>query len=82
MPQVTDGMAATVLGALRWTKSSHSNAQGDCVEVAALPGGRIAVRDSQQPGGPALIYPRAKMVAFVQGLKEGGFEGMAGRTLA
>ena len=33
---------------LRWTKSSYSGAPSDdCVEIARLPGGRVAVRDSK-----------------------------------
>ena len=34
-------------------KSSYSASQGECVEIAALPGG-AAVRDSKDPDGPAL----------------------------
>ena len=78
MPQVTDGMSATLLWGVRWTKSSHSNPFGNCVEVAELTGGKIAVRNSRHPGGPALIYTRAEMTAFVQAVKEGEFDEMAG----
>jgi hypothetical protein len=43
------------LSAVRWRKSSHSgDTGGDCVEVAGLPGA-VAVRDSKNPGGPALV---------------------------
>lgn len=34
--------------ALRWRKSSHSSASGQCVEVAYL-GSYVAVRDSKNP---------------------------------
>lgn len=78
MPQVTDGMPATLLRGVRWTKSSHSNPFGNCVEVAELTGGKIAVRNSRHPGGPALIYTRAEMAAFVQAVKEGEFDETAG----
>ncbi|MGH3854389.1 MAG: DUF397 domain-containing protein [Pseudonocardiaceae bacterium] len=78
MPQVADGMQATPSRGVRWTKSSHSNAYGDCVEVAELPGGKIALRDSRHPGGPALIYARAELAAFVHALKEDEFAEMAG----
>ena len=37
----------------RWAKSSYSFANGNCVEVARLPG-VVAVRDSEDPGGPVL----------------------------
>jgi Domain of unknown function (DUF397) len=78
MPQVTDGMPATLLWGVRWTKSSHSNPFGNCVEVAELTGEKIAVRNSRHPGGPALIYTRAEMAAFVQAVKEGEFDETAG----
>jgi hypothetical protein len=42
---------------VRWRKSSHSGDQGECVEIAALPGG-IAVRDSKNPDGPNLTLSR------------------------
>ncbi|MFG2683124.1 DUF397 domain-containing protein [Streptomyces sp. NPDC048392] len=54
------------------SKSSYSGNNGNCVEVAALPGGR-AVRDSKHPDGPALVLSAAEFSAFVQGVMDGGF---------
>jgi hypothetical protein len=31
--------------------------RGNCVEVAFLPSGEVAMRNSRDPGGPALIFP-------------------------
>ncbi|HET9894762.1 MAG TPA: DUF397 domain-containing protein [Streptosporangiaceae bacterium] len=58
----------------RWRKSSASNPSGSCVELTALPSGEIAVRNSRYPTGPALVYKRAEMAAFVAGAKNGEFD--------
>lgn len=68
MPKVTNGMPA--LG-VTWRKSSHSNPNGNCLELATLATGLVAVRDSRDPGGPAQIYPRAALAAFVRAAKGG-----------
>ena len=72
--QVTNGIPATQLPMARWRKSRASNPSGCCVEVAALPDGTIAVRNSRDPGGPALVYSRAEVAAFLTGAKNGEFD--------
>ena len=62
-------MSTTDLSGVTWRKSSHSNADYSCVEVADLHNGHRAIRDSKNPTGPALIATSAEWAAFVTGLK-------------
>ncbi len=39
-----------------------------------MPGGTIAFRNSRDTSGPALIYPRTEVAAFLHGLKNGEFD--------
>jgi hypothetical protein len=39
-----------------------------------LPDGEVAVRNSRFPGGPALVYTRAEIAAFLAGAKDGEFD--------
>lgn len=48
-----------------WRKSTPSgNSGGQCVEVAANLPGVVAVRDSKDPTGPALVIEPAAWAAF------------------
>ncbi|MFD7131170.1 DUF397 domain-containing protein [Streptomyces sp. NPDC059894] len=73
MSSVPNGVRASELD-VRWIKSSHSNAEGNCVELAVLEGGGVAVRNSRDPEGPALVYTPAEVAAFVAGAKGGEFD--------
>jgi hypothetical protein len=55
-----------------WRKSSFSG-QHNCVEVAMLDGGDVALRHSRQPAGPALVFTADEWSAFLQGAWHGEF---------
>ncbi|MGV9879928.1 DUF397 domain-containing protein [Streptomyces sp. NPDC003006] len=51
-----------------WRKSSASAGEHECVEVAHLPGGARAVRDSKNPEGPALAVGPGAWAEFIGGV--------------
>lgn len=63
---------ASSLAGVAWMKSSYSNGGGNCVEAAPLPTA-IALRDSKNPDGPALLMPPAAFHSFLTGVREGHF---------
>lgn len=66
------GLSGADRRAARWRKSSHSTANGNCVEVAGVPGA-VAVRDSKDPDGPALVVTPAGWVSFLDAVRAGRF---------
>jgi Domain of unknown function (DUF397) len=58
---------------LSWRKSSHSDSGGHCIEIAEAPGA-VAVRDSKDPSGPALVFPVGALQAFIAAVKLGDFD--------
>ena len=57
-----------------WVKSSLSFSNGNCVEVAELPGDSVGIRDSREPGGSVLRFTRAEWAAFLGGARLGEFD--------
>ena len=66
-----NGWRAALLADAAWRKSSFSGEYGNCVEVATLPAGEVAVRNSRHPGGPALLFTPAEWSAFLGGVRRG-----------
>jgi hypothetical protein len=57
-----------------WRTSSFSGNNGTCVEVAVLPSGYIAVRNSNDPDEGIILFTRAEMNAWIRGVKAGEFD--------
>jgi hypothetical protein len=71
---VHNGMPASLLADAIWLRPSASGKLGNCVELASVDDGHVAVRNSRHPGGPALIYTKAELAAFVTSAKVGEFD--------
>jgi hypothetical protein len=70
-PLAGGGEGAAGLASLAWKKSSASTANGNCVEVASLPVGRMAVRDSKDKNGPILRFSRHEWHQFISEIQDG-----------
>ena len=73
-----DGVRREDLARVQWRVSSRSTSGGggNCVEAGPLDDGtgRVALRHSQHPDGPVIIYTRAEWDAFVAGAKDNEFD--------
>lgn len=63
-------MARVDLDHAVWRKSSYSGGGSQCVEVAFVTDA-VAVRDSKDPAGPALVVTPAGWAAFVHAARTG-----------
>ena len=81
---VYNGMPAGELKDVQWRRvggegggeGDPGGRPGEGVEMARLPDGQIAVRNSADPDGPALIYTRAEIEALISGAQDGDFDAL------
>ena len=69
--EIRNGMPARALGELGWERPWSGPNGGQCVELKRLADGRVAMRQSTDPGGPALVYTPDEIGAFLRGVKDG-----------
>lgn len=74
MQKIHNGISAALLKGAAWRKSQRSNSQGACVELARLDRATVAIRNSRDPRGTALVYPAGAVRALVSALKSGQFD--------
>jgi hypothetical protein len=74
MQRVENGASASSIKGVWWRKSRRSGGNGNCVEVARLSSGEVAMRNSRFPDGPVLVYTREEIAAFLGGVKDGEFD--------
>ncbi|GAA0925382.1 DUF397 domain-containing protein [Nonomuraea longicatena] len=66
---------ATELANAAWRKATKSGDNGgDCLEVAPLSGGRVAIRDTEAPHQPPFVVSPSVWDAFIDGAKNGEFD--------
>jgi Domain of unknown function (DUF397) len=59
---------------LVWRKARACPNNATCVEIAALPDGSVAIRDSKDPEGPQLRFNAAEWAAFLVAVKADQFD--------
>jgi hypothetical protein len=64
-------VAAPDLTTAQWRTSSFSGNNGTCVQIAALPNGRIAVRNSNHPEDGIILSTRTEINAWITRIKTG-----------
>jgi hypothetical protein len=72
-----NGISASHLEGAVWRKSRRSNSQGQCVELARLDQRTVAIRNSRDPQGAALIFDVDGIREMINGLSAGRFDDLA-----
>ncbi len=62
------------LGELSWHVARKCNG-GECVRVAAH-GDEVVIGSSKHLDGPVIVYSREEWAAFVEGIRQGDFDGL------
>jgi Domain of unknown function (DUF397) len=61
---------------IQWVKAKKSAYDGNCVQVGRIRN-EVRVRNSRDPEGPQLVFTKAEFNAFLEGAKNGEFDGLA-----
>lgn len=76
MMAVENGIRADEIEGVQWRKAQASIGAGECVEVAGLDEGAVALRNSRFPSGPALVFTAQEWRAFLSGAKGEEFDAL------
>ena len=71
MDQPYNGISARDLPGATWRRSRRSSPNGNCLEIATVGRETMAVRDSKDPDGPALIYTPAAISHLIEAVRIG-----------
>lgn len=67
-----------LLAGAQWRKSTFSGSGGvgggNCVEIAPLADGTVALRNSKHPEAATVLFTRSEITAWIQGCKAGEFD--------
>lgn len=59
---------------LKWRKARASVGQGACVELAPMPTGDIALRNSNRPDAGVIPFSKPEIAAMITGARDGDFD--------
>jgi Domain of unknown function (DUF397) len=71
---MTGTQAGSLDAPVSWRTSSFCAGTGECVAIAQLPTGHVAMRDTKNPSGPALTFSKSEWAVFVARARAGEFD--------